>query len=640
MGEYMFFKNIHIRIKIVMLVIFLFFILIIGKVFYIQVFEYEKLNNYATSLWSRNLPIEANRGKIYDRKGVVLADNITTTSLVLIPNQIEDKEKTAELIAPILNITYEEMYEHVSVKSSIERVHPEGRRLDYETADKINDLDLPGVYLLKESKRYYPYGSMLAHTLGFVGIDNQGLSGLELMYDDYLTGSYGAIKFFSDAKGNKLKLSEIYEQPQDGIDIYLTVDYNIQVALESELDNAISKYNPDQALGIVMNPKTGEILAIASRPTFDPSNYQDYSTEIINRNLPIWMTYEPGSTFKIITLATALEENIVNLEEEHFYDSGSVKVGGATIHCWKHGGHGDQTFLQVVENSCNPGFVELGLRIGKDTLFDYIDKFGFGSITGIDLNGEANGIIFDKDKIGDLELATSAFGQGVSVTPIQQITAVSAAINGGNLYTPYIVKSLNEPETNSVVVENKPSVTRKVITENTSAKVRYALESVVANGTGRNAYISNYRVGGKTGTAQKVEDGKYLVGNYITSFMGFLPADDPEVVVYIAIDNAKGVTQYGGTIAAPIAKNVLNAAISALNIEPRYDGMTKEYNYGDKRYYTVPNVIGMDTKEAVSNLKEFKVEFSGSGSKVIHQSPSEGSYLAEGEVIRLMLGDE
>ena len=640
MGEYMFFKNIHIRIKIVMSVIFLFFILIIGKVFYIQVFEYEKLNNYATSLWSRNLPIEANRGKIYDRNGVVLADNITTTSLVLIPNQIEDKEKTAELIAPILNITYEEMYEHVSVKSSIERVHPEGRRLDYETADKINDLDLPGVYLLKESKRYYPYGSMLAHTLGFVGIDNQGLSGLELMYDDYLTGSYGAIKFFSDAKGNKLKLSEIYEQPQDGIDIYLTVDYNIQVALESELDNAISKYNPDQALGIVMNPKTGEILAIASRPTFDPSNYQDYSTEIINRNLPIWMTYEPGSTFKIITLATALEENIVNLEEEHFYDSGSVKVGGATIHCWKHGGHGDQTFLQVVENSCNPGFVELGLRIGKDTLFDYIDKFGFGSITGIDLNGEANGIIFDKDKIGDLELATSAFGQGVSVTPIQQITAVSAAINGGNLYTPYIVKSLNEPETNSVVVENKPSVTRKVITENTSAKVRYVLESVVANGTGRNAYISNYRVGGKTGTAQKVEDGKYLVGNYITSFMGFLPADDPEVVVYIAIDNAKGVTQYGGTIAAPIAKNVLNAAISALNIEPRYDGMTKEYNYGDKRYYTVPNVIGLDTKEAVSNLKEFKVEFSGSGNKVIHQSPSEGSYLAEGEVIRLMLGDE
>ena len=415
----MFFKNIHIRIKIVMLLIFFLFALIIGKVFYIQVFFYEKLNNYATGLWSRNLPIEANRGKIYDRNGVVLADNVTTTSLVLIPNQIIDKEKTAELITPILGISYEDMYAHVSKKTSIERVHPEGRRLDYETADKISDLKLPGVYLLKESKRYYPYGEMLAHTLGFVGIDNQGLSGLELMYDEYLTGSYGAIKYFSDAKGNKLELSEIYEQPQDGIDIYLTIDYNIQIALERELDNAISKYNPDQALGIVMNPKTGEVLAIASRPSFDPSNYEDYSTETINRNLPIWMTYEPGSTFKIITLATALEENLVDLEKEHFYDGGAVTVGGATIHCWKHGGHGDQTFLQVVENSCNPGFVDLGLRIGKETLFNYIDNFGFGEVTGIDLNGEANGIIFDINKIGDLELATTAFGQGVSVTPIQ-----------------------------------------------------------------------------------------------------------------------------------------------------------------------------------------------------------------------------
>ena len=416
----MFNKKIHIRIKIIMLIIFIFFILIISKVFYIQVFSYNKLYNYANSLWSRNLPIEANRGKIYDRNGIVLADNVTTTSLVLIPNQIIDKEKTASLIAPILNITYEEMYEHVSKKSSIERVHPEGRRLDYETSDKISELELPGVYLLKESKRYYPNKTMLAHTLGFVGIDNQGLSGLELMYDEYLTGSYGAIKYFSDAKGNKLNLSEVYEQPQDGIDIYLTIDYNIQAALERELDNAISKYNPDQALGLVMNPKTGEILAISSRPTFEPSEYENYTTEIINRNLPIWMTYEPGSTFKIITLAASLEENIVNLENDHFYDGGAVTVEGATIHCWKHGGHGQQTYLEVVENSCNPGFVNLGLKLGKDKLFTYIDKFGFGEITGVDLNGEASGILFDVNKIGDLELATTAFGQGVSVTPIQQ----------------------------------------------------------------------------------------------------------------------------------------------------------------------------------------------------------------------------
>jgi stage V sporulation protein D (sporulation-specific penicillin-binding protein) len=635
----MFFKNIHIRIKIMMIIIFLCLLLIIGKVFYIQVFSYKKLYNYANDLWSRNLPIEANRGKIYDRNGIVLADNITTTSLVLIPNQIKDKENTTTLLAEALGVTYDEMKEHVFKSTSIERVHPEGRRLDYETADKINSLSLDGVYLLKESKRYYPNGSMLAHTLGFVGIDNQGLAGLELMYNDYLTGSYGAIKYYSDAKGNKLKLSEYYEQPQDGMDIYLTIDYNIQVALERELDNVVSKYSPDQALGIAMNPKTGEILAISSRPTFTPDEYQNYTTEVINRNLPIWMTYEPGSTFKIITLATALEENLVDLDNEYYTDLGSVTVSGATIHCWKHGGHGKQTYLQVVENSCNPGFVNLGLRIGKEKLFDYIEKFGFGSKTNIDLSGESDGILFDVDKIGDLELATTAFGQGVSVTPIQQITAVSAAINGGTLYTPYIVKSINEPETNSVIVLNESKVVRKVISESTSQKVRYALESVVANGSGRNAYIADYRVGGKTGTAQKVEDGKYMVGNYITSFIGFLPADDPEIVLYIAIDNAKGVTQYGSTVAAPVAKSVLSSAISALNIEKRTDDLDKKYNYTDKQYAVVPNVVGQSTKDALSNLKQFKVEFTGSGDIIKYQSPSEGTTLFEGDTIRLMLGE-
>lgn len=635
----MFFKNIHKRIKIIMLLLSILFVLIIGKVFYIQVFSYKKLNNYASSLWSRNLPIEANRGKIYDRNGIVVADNITTTSLVFIPNQIVDKEKTAELIAPILNVSYEEMYEHVSKKTSIERVHPEGRRLSYDIADQISELELPGVYLLKESKRYYPNGTMLAHTLGFVGIDNQGLSGLELMYNEYLTGSYGAIKYFSDAKGNRLNLSEIYEQPQDGVNVTLTIDYNIQVALERELDNAVSKYNPDQALGLAMNPKTGEILAIASRPTFEPSEYENYTTEIINRNLPIWMTYEPGSTFKIITLATALEEKLVDLDNDHFYDSGAITVEGATIHCWKHGGHGEQTYLNVVENSCNPGFVNLGLKIGKETLFKYIDNFGFGEKTGVDLNGEANGILFNVDNIGDLELATTAFGQGVSVTPIQQVRAVSAAINGGILYTPYIVKSLNEPETNSVIVNNEPQIIRKVISEDTSSKVRHALESVVANGSGRNAYVANYRVGGKTGTAQKVKDGHYMVGNYITSFIGFFPADDPEVVIYIAIDNAKGITQYGGTVAAPIARNVILSAIDALKIEPREGGMNKEWKYGDQKYVTVPDVLGKTPKEAIKELKSFKVEFSGTGNMIQYQSPSAGSMIYEGDTIRLLLGD-
>lgn len=627
------------RLKIFVIGVFIVFIVIILKVFYIQVFDYEKLSKLASSLWSRNLPIEADRGIIYDRNGIVLADNITTTSLVLIPNQIKDKRKTCEKLASILNVSFDTMKKHVYKNTSIERVHPYGRRLDYKIAEKIEKLKLDGVYLVRESKRNYPYGSMLSHTLGFVGIDNQGLSGIELQYDNYLTGSYGAIKYFSDAKGNKLKLSGVYEAPANGVNITLTINQKIQSSVERELDNVVTKYEPETALAIAMDPNTGEILAMSSRPNFNALNYKDFSTEVLNRNLPIWATYEPGSTFKIITLASALNENLVDLDKDMFYDSGSVRVANAKIRCWKKGGHGAQTFLQVVENSCNPGFVELGNRLGKEKLFDYIYKFGFGKKTGVDLNGEAEGIIFNLDKVGPVELATTAFGQGVSVTPIQQVTAVSAAINGGTLYKPYIVKSLNDPETNSVIKENTPVKKRKVISEETSKKVRLALESVVTNGSGKNAYIEGYRVGGKTGTAQKVEKGRYLVGNYILSFIGFLPADDPKVVVYVAINNPKRVVQYGGVVSAPVAKSILLDSIDALNIKKRNVNTEKKYNWNDKKYYTIENVVGKTPKEAAEILSKFTVEYSGSGNIVVEQSPKAGTRLEELSVVRLMLGN-
>lgn len=620
-----------------MLLIFIIFLLIIFKVFYIQVFSYNKLNSLADSLWNRNLPIEADRGKIYDRNGIVLADNKTTVSLVLIPNQIKNKEDTAKKLSDILNTSYKDMLVHVSKKTSIERVHPEGRRLSYEVADKINNLKLDGVYLVKESKRFYPNDKMLSHTLGYVGIDNQGLSGLELMYDKYLTGKYGAIKYISDAKGNKLDLEETYVEPQDGMNLTLTINYKLQEVLEREINNAVLKYNPDQAIGIIMNPNTGEILAMTARPNFSPSNYKQYQVEEINRNLPIWSTYEPGSTFKIITLSTALEENLIDLENDHYYDSGSIHVENARIKCWKAGGHGEETFLQVVENSCNPGFVVMGQKIGKEKLFEYIKKFGFGNKTGVDLNGEASGILFNLDKVGPVELATTSFGQGVSVTPIQQITAVSAAINGGYLLKPYIVKSINEPETNTVIKQNDTKIIRKVISNGTSKKVRYALESVVTNGTGRNAFIDGYRVGGKTGTAQKVKDGRYMVGNYIVSFMGFMPANNPEVIAYVAIDNAKGITQYGGTIAAPIVRNILLDAIDILDIKKPKGASEKNYNFNEKKYVTVPSVVGMSLKEAMSELKDYKVEYSGSGNKVFYQTPKPGERVFVGDTIKLML---
>lgn len=414
----LFYNGIHTRIRYVFLIVTIVLVIAIARVFYIQVFSYKKLSNLAESLWSRELPISADRGEIVDRNGVVLATNITTTSLVVIPNQIEDKEDAAKKISDILGSDYEDMLAHLSKKTSIERVHPEGRQLDYETAEKIDALKIDGVYLVKESKRYYPYGDLLSHVLGYVGIDNQGLSGLELYYDDYLTGEDGSIKYFSDGKGHKLELAEIYEAPTSGITLQLTIDIELQQAVENELDNAMSKYDADSAIAIAMDPDTGEILAMASRPNFDSNDYQNYSAEVINRNLPIWMTFEPGSTFKIITLSAAIEEGLVNIFEDRYTDSGAITVDGATLHCWKHGGHGDQSYLEVVENSCNPGFVNLGLKLGKETLMEYIDNYGFGEKTGIDLNGEGSGILFDVDAMGNVELATTAFGQGISVTPI------------------------------------------------------------------------------------------------------------------------------------------------------------------------------------------------------------------------------
>lgn len=633
----MFFKKINSRMKVLLLIFVSLLLLIIIKVFYVQVFEYKKLYSLSKDLWSRDLPVEANRGLILDRNGVVLADNLTTTSLVLVPNQIKDKKDTTIKLAQILNVSYDEMYKHVNKKTSIERVHPEGRRLSYEIADKISNLKLPGVYLVKESKRYYPYGNLLSHTLGYVGIDNQGLSGLELQYDKYLTGESGAIKYFSDAKGNKLNLSDVYLEPQDGMNLQLTIDINIQKSIERELNNIVDMFEPDMALAIVMNPNTGEIYGMGSRPDYDPNNYQNYNQQVLSRNLPIWATYEPGSTQKIITTSAAVEEKVVDLDNDLFYDSGSVKVDTAKIKCWKAGGHGKQTFMEVLQNSCNPGFVKMGQLLGKDRLFSYLDKFGFGAKTGVDLSGEGKGIIFPLSKVGNVELATTAFGQGISVTPIQQVTAVSAVVNGGKLYQPYILKSISEKETGNIIKKNSKKFIRQTISKETSNTMRRALENVVAKGGGKAAYIDGYRIGGKTGTAQKVENGVYLVNNYIMSFMAVVPSNNPEAVLYLAIDNPKHTAMLSSYTTTPIARRILLDIIEALDIKKQDSQIEKEKEWSDKTIYEVPNVVGMTKKEAKKALENFTVEYAGTGDKVVSQSPEAGTRVEEKTVVRLLL---
>lgn len=629
------------RLFTILIVAMIAFLGLCVRLGYVQLVKGTELTQKAEDSWRRNIPYVAKRGEIWDRNGVKLAYNISTPTVWAIPVQVKDKEKTAEILAPLLDMTKEAVLKKVSKTQMIIPLGPGGRKMTTEQAAEIRELNLPGIVVAEDNKRYYPYDTLAAHILGFTGIDNQGLTGLEMTYNDRLTGTQGMVSFLSDAAGRQMpNSSDTYVEPKEGLTLQLTIDQQIQTVIERELDQAMTGLNADAVIAIAMNPNTGEILGMASRPGYSPSGYQEVDASVYNRNLPIWMTYEPGSTFKIITLAAALEEKKVNLKYDHFYDRGAVEIGGARLRCWKKGGHGSQSFLQVVENSCNPGFVELGNRLGKDKLFEYIRNFGFGSKTGIDIGGESNGILFKLSQVGPVELATTAFGQGVSVTPIQQIAAVSAAVNGGTLYKPYVAKAWINRETGEIVQESEPTVVREVISEETSKQVREALESVVAQGTGRNAFIDGYRVGGKTGTAQKVIDGRYSTTEHIVSFIGVAPADDPQIVIYVAVDNPEGI-QFGGVVAAPIVRNIMEDALQILNVPKRDSQIARLYKYGETPIVTVPNLVGKTVSDIYEDMNmNFNLTSAGSGQTVIKQAPAAGERVERGSTIRIYLGDE
>ncbi|MCY9693784.1 stage V sporulation protein D [Paenibacillus alginolyticus] len=615
------------------------FTALILRLAYVQLWIGQDLANKAEDSWRRKIEFAPKRGEIQDRNGITMTYSMSTPTIVAIPVQIQDARSTAAKLAEVLQGNEDDIYKQITKKTSQNDIKPSGRKITIEKAQEVRNLNLPGIVVAEDNKRYYPFGPLAAHILGFAGLD-KGLTGIEAKYNSQLTGIPGSISYMTDAAGRTLEgTTDTYTKPKDGLNMKLTIDSHLQSVLERELDQAMVQYKAQNVIAIMMDPNNGEILAMGSRPTYEPGNYKDFPAETYNRNLPIWKTYEPGSTFKIITLAAALEEKKVDLKNEQFYDPGFIEVGGARLRCWKRGGHGSETMLQVVQNSCNPGFVVMGQRLGKEKLFDYISKFGFGKKTGIDLGGEENGIMFKPSQVGPVELATTAFGQGVSVTPIQQITAVSAAINGGKLFKPYVAKSFTNPDTGEIVDVVEPELVRNVISEETSKQVREALESVVAKGTGRNAFIDGYRVGGKTGTAQKVVNGRYSPDEHIVSFIGFAPADNPKIVIYAAVDDPQGI-QFGGLIAAPLVKNMMADALRYMKVEPDKNQLDKDYRYGEIPVVEVPDLVGASVDDILEDLNmNFRLAKSGNGKYVISQAPKAGSRVDQGSTIRIFLSN-
>jgi stage V sporulation protein D (sporulation-specific penicillin-binding protein) len=619
---------------------------LIGRLAYIQMIKSPWLTERAHKLWSRDIPLEGTRGTIYDSTGQTLAYTASAPSVIAVPAQIKDKPGTAEQLAKILSMPQAKILSQLQKRTLMVYINPGGRRITEHQAQAIRALSLTGVYITEEGKRAYPMGSLAASVLGITGSENQGLTGIEKEYNQILQGKRGYITFYANAKGQRMPgSSEQFVPPTNGQDIQLTINAQIEQYVEREIERAVAEYNPDHVTAIVENPKTGAILAMGNYPTFNPAHWRDYPASTYNRNLAIWQTFEPGSTFKIVTLSAALQEQKVNLSDR-FYDPGYYEVAGHKIKCWKAGGHGSESFLNVVENSCNPGFIALGEKLGKQTLFSYIRKFGFGRKTGIDLPGEGNGILFKISKVGPLELATTSFGQGVSVTPIQQVMAMGTIANGGLLMKPQIVSEFKNHATGAVLDRVQPQVVRRVISQATSVAVRNALESVVAQGTGGGAYIDGYRVAGKTGTAQVVENGHYSSGHYIVSFIGMAPANDPKLVAYIAIDHPRpkhGVV-FGGVIAAPIVGRVLADSLQYLNVPKSTDGIAKKVKWGDPIMVEVPALQGMTIgdarRAAIQSGAQLKTQVLGTGKYVIFQSPPAGTKVPDGSTVRLYLGNQ
>lgn len=587
------------KILIVFAGVMLVLCVLVGRLVYLMVFCSEYYGQKAEDLHERERDIKAARGKILDANGTVLATNRTVCTISVIHSQIEDAEEIVAVLSKELGMTEEEVRKRVEKVSSIERVKS---NVDKETGDRIREYKLPGVKVDEDYKRYYPYDSLASKVLGFTGGDNQGIIGLEVKYEDYLKGTNGKILTLTDARGVEIEnAGERRQEPVDGYNLRVSLDYNIQTYCEQAAKRVMEQKSADSVSIIVMNPKNGEVMAMVNVPEFnlnDPftlvetpktdtagessENPETESTgetqetseilsaenkqDLLNqmwRNQCINDTYEPGSIFKVITASAALEEGVVSVDD-NFFCPGYKMVEDRRIRCAKAGGHGAETFTQGIMNSCNPVFIEVGLRLGVDNFYKYFKQFGLLNKTGIDLPGEASTIMHKKENVGPVELATISFGQSFQITPIQLAATVSSLINGGNRVTPHFGVDIQDEQGN-VVKTFSYDTGEQIVSEKTSETMRGLLEKVVAEGGGNKAYIEGYSIGGKTATSQTLPRSAH---KYISAFMGFAPAEDPQVLTLVIINNPQGV-YYGGTIAAPVVKDIYSNILPYLGIEKK-----------------------------------------------------------------------
>lgn len=612
------------KLLTVLIVVTFLFVSLIARLFYIQVIDSKNLVSKAYSQWTRDLKFIANRGAIVDRNGVVLASSTTSYSLYARPNEINENDDSIDIISSIISIKKEKIIEKISKKVSEVLI---SKNISKEQMLQLIQNDYEGFYITANSNRYYPFGSFLTQTIGFTSSDNIGISGLELIYNNYLMGLDGASYTESDLIGNKIQGSQTtYISSTEGCKLNLTIDSNIQMYTEKAVNEALIKYDAKSVSSIMMNANTGEIISIASAPTYDLNNIPRNESEILNeqsKQIIISDVYEPGSTFKIITSAIGLEENLI---KNSYYCPGYYIVDGQRIKCWRSIGHGSQDFAQGICNSCNCVFMDVALCSGKEVFYDYLDKFGLKTKTGLDFPGEASSILLPLDSVKRVDLARIGFGQAIAVTPIQLVCAISSILNGGELLKPYIVKNVYEEKTKKILYENTKTIVNKTVSKNTSQKMIEYLVNVVDKGSGKNAKIDGYVIGGKTGTSQKYENGTIARGKYISSFVGFTMIDNDPIVCLFLVNEPKGYLYYGSIVAAPFVKDIFVNTLNYLKI-PREDYI--------ERQVIMPNLMGLSLSEALAQLKliGLEYEYTGENGRVNYQMPSPETTIDKDSVV-------